>query len=165
MTHLKIKNKKASGFTLIELMIVVAIVGILSSIAYPSYTKYVQKSKRTEAMVALMQAAQLQEKFFSQNLRYAPSQSVLGVSATTENGFYAITITGRKSGSTTDGSCDNTTANACISYTLKATALASQLQDTDCREFTLKNTGEKKSKGVDSSGTLNSANNASGTCW
>ncbi|HEC04693.1 MAG TPA: type IV pilin protein [Thiothrix sp.] len=162
MTHLKIKNKKASGFTLIELMIVVAIVGILSSIAYPSYTKYVQKSKRTEAMVALMQAAQQQEKFFSQNLRYAPSATALGVNTSTENGLYTISITGKKSDGTT---CDNTTANACISFTLKATALASQLHDTDCREFTLKNTGEKKSKGVDSSGTLNSANNASGTCW
>ncbi len=155
MIRQPIFRKKAAGFTLIELMIAVAIVGILASIAIPSYTSYVQRSKRTEAMVALMQVAQMQEKFYSQNLRYADSRATLGVSANTENDLYAITIAGTKSGG---GVCTNTVDNACITYTATATAksTASQYQDTDCRAFTLTNTGLKAS--TDSGG------NAS-ACW
>lgn len=53
------------GFTLMELMITVAIVGILGAIAFPSYTAYVQRGWRTEAKSSLMQAAQAQERQFT----------------------------------------------------------------------------------------------------
>ena len=55
-------NKYMRGFTLVELMIVVAIVGILSAIAYPSYEQYVVRSKRSDAMAALNLAAQAMER-------------------------------------------------------------------------------------------------------
>ena len=154
------KYKKTSGFTLIELMVVVAIVGILASIAYPTYTQHVQKTKRTDAMVALLQVAQLQEKFFSQNLRYADSQSTLSANATTENDLYDISICGATSADPTNcGSCDNTAANACISYTATATVRASgsQIHDTNCKTFSLTNVGVKSS--------TDSSDAASSGCW
>jgi type IV pilus assembly protein PilE len=55
------------GFTLIELMIVVAIVAILASVAYPSYLESVRKSRRAEARAQLMETAQYMERFYSQN--------------------------------------------------------------------------------------------------
>jgi len=61
------KNK---GFTLIELMIVVAIVGILAAVAYPSYQRYVQDSRRSDARANLLQLAQFMERYYTANGRY-----------------------------------------------------------------------------------------------
>lgn len=58
------------GFTLIELMIVVVIIGIIASIAYPSYTRYVQKSVRTDAHAGLMQAASELERCYTRTYSY-----------------------------------------------------------------------------------------------
>lgn len=144
----------SQGFTLIELMIAVTIVGILAGIAYPNYTSSVQKSKRTEAMVALMQAAQKQEKYFSQNLKYAYNATTLGISTSTEHDLYTLSVAGTKSGG---GACDAT--NACVSFTITATAKSagSQYKDEACRVFTLQNTGAKASKDKDGA--------ASTVCW
>ncbi|WP_276322404.1 type IV pilin protein [Vreelandella neptunia] len=59
------------GFTLIELMIVVVIIGIIASIAYPSYTRYVQKSVRTDAHAGLMQAASELERCYTRSYTYS----------------------------------------------------------------------------------------------
>lgn len=148
-------------------MIVVAIVGILASIAYPNYTRYVQKSKRTDAMVALMQAAQQQEKYFSQNLKYAHDEETLygladGTAVESENDLYTITVSGTKSGG---GVCTNAdAANSCITYTVKAVAKSgeSQTHDQTCREFTVTNTGVKDSGSWSGSAVVD---NADGVCW
>ena len=59
------------GFTLIELMITVVIIGILAAIAYPSYQNYTKQTRRSDAQIALTQAANQQEKFFTECNHYA----------------------------------------------------------------------------------------------
>ncbi|NRA84826.1 MAG: type IV pilin protein [Gammaproteobacteria bacterium] len=62
--------KKSNGFTLIELMIVVAILGILTTIAYPSYRDYILKSERAVAQVSLVSLSHSMERFYSENNTY-----------------------------------------------------------------------------------------------
>ena len=62
---------RKAGFTLIELMIVVAILGLIAAFAYPSYEDYVVRTKRSEAMAALLNAAQAMERYRVSNYSYA----------------------------------------------------------------------------------------------
>lgn len=74
-------RRSSHGFTLIELMIVVAVVGLLTTIALPSYQKYVQKSRRTDAKNAVLDLASREEWFFSVNNAYTNSAPALGYGA------------------------------------------------------------------------------------
>jgi type IV pilus assembly protein PilE len=76
------KKCAANGFTLMEMMITVAIIGILAAIGYPSYIKYVTETRRSDATINLTRIASLQEKFFTECGRYADT---LGVSGTPRN--------------------------------------------------------------------------------
>ena len=69
----------ARGFTLIELMITVAIVAILAAVAYPSYREYVARSNRTEAQAILMEASQYMERFYAENYKYNTNTASVAV--------------------------------------------------------------------------------------
>lgn len=148
------KNKNTQkGFTLIELMIVVAILGILSAIALPSYSRYIEKSRRTDAKVELLRVAQLQESYFAQNLSYANSIAQLKLSPSTDpkapagsvlsqDGYYNIWVF---SATGAAANCSPGTANTCTSYVLRAAPVATQAQvgDTVCTGFGIDNVTRK----------------------
>lgn len=88
-------RRKMQGITLMELMIVVLIMGILASVAYPNYREFAARAKRNEAKTALLMAATNQEKFYLQNQQFSTDLVPLGFNAspfTTETGSYVITV-------------------------------------------------------------------------
>ena len=107
-----------AGFTLIELMIVVALVGVLASVAYPSYREYVNKSRRAEARVALMETLQQQERYMSQHNTYLafsenPAQDT-GVPFRRYSGESASSAAFRIGAESATGACAGQTIANCV---------------------------------------------------
>lgn len=129
--------------TLIELMVAVAIVGILAAIAYPSYQAYVIRSNRTDATRALTVDAQALERCYSQNFTYLGCPTVTTTAISSPNGYYSVTIPAA--------------TLAASSYVITATPAAGSVQNKD---------GQCTSFSLDSSGTQTSTGTASAqTCW
>lgn len=129
---------------MIEVLIVIAIVGIVAAIAVPNYTSYITNANRTDAMNFLSEVAGEQQRFFSENNTYAEVMSELGYGtedhANSPEGHYTVSI-------------NRTSATR---YVLSATPVTGgrQQDDDQCMTFTLDSTGAKGNTG----GT-------NGNCW
>ncbi|MGG6461717.1 type IV pilin protein [Solilutibacter silvestris] len=132
MNRQKLKN---SGFTLIELMIVVAVIAILAGIAYPSYIEHIKKTRRSAAAACLLERAQFMERFYTTNMGYNKDSSGAAV---------AIPSTACKSdlapyydfGTVTPDTFATTT------YTLNATPQGAQASDA-CGTLSINQNGTK----------------------
>lgn len=129
------------GFTLMELMITVAVVALLAAVAYPTYQNSVLKSRRTEAKAALTDVAQRLERYYTENNRYSGAMfctaavdagctdatRIYGVSS--ENGFYSLGFL-------------TATPPTAATFTIVATPQGAQASDA-CGSFTLTQTGQR----------------------
>ncbi len=115
--------KKSEGFTLIELMITIAIIGILAMIAVPNYQQFMREGRRADGQSTLLDIAARQEKYFMENHLYTANISDLGVGTSetllTKGNYYSIAAT---CGLVPDGGCQQ-------GYVLTATAQNGQQED------------------------------------
>jgi type IV pilus assembly protein PilE len=120
----------AAGFTLVELLVTIAIVAILSALAYPSYSSYIIKARRGEATRELLDLAAAMERYYANNgSSYAGASAARLTGAThTEHGYYRLAVA---------------LSNANQGYTLTASAAGAQAGDSHCPGFTLTSSGVK----------------------
>lgn len=127
---------RVKGFTLIEVMIAVVVIGILAAIAYPSFTEQMRKARRADAKTALLTAAQTLERFYTENNTYVGATAG-GAGSTIPNW------------APTDRPFANRTYDVAISaltantFTVQATRAGVQVSDLNCGDYTLTNTGMK----------------------
>jgi len=84
-------NKTTAGFTLIEVMVTLAIISILAAIAVPSYTEYVKKSRRADAKAGLLNVQMAQEKYRANHISYG-TLAQIGVPTTSPDGNYTLSV-------------------------------------------------------------------------
>lgn len=128
------------GFSLMELMIAMAVVAILAAIAYPSYQRQLARGARADAHTALAAVANRQEQYFYDHRSYTTSTSDLGFAAsyTTEGGHYLITLAAPDGGSLNTG------------FVATATAQGVQAsRDADCLTLTINAQGDRGGTSTD----------------
>jgi type IV pilus assembly protein PilE len=137
---LQSRRGSQNGFTLIELMIAVAIIGILMRLAYPAYNNSVKKARRADAKTALLDLAQREERWLATANIYSTSAPELGYAAGT-------TVTAAAPMSVVTGSAAfyqvSVSMPTSTSFLLTAARISTspQIKDTQCGDFTLTNTG------------------------
>jgi type IV pilus assembly protein PilE len=148
---------RAAGFTLIELMVTLAIATVLLTIAVPSYQTQVRKSRRTDARTALLDLATREERYYAVNNSYSQAAPDLAYADSVNGtntgqirnfnigaGYYTVTVTAPAGA-------------APATFTIQATATGTQLKDKQCAMFTIDYKGNQTSADANAAPTTG--------CW
>jgi type IV pilus assembly protein PilE len=153
MTSFTALRHEARGFTLVELLIAVVVVGILAAVAFPSFMDSIRKGRRSDAMQALNTVQQAQERYRSDNAVFASTLAALPgpPSATSPNGYYTIALSGADS----------------TGYTVTASAVTgkSQAADGDCAQLRVRVWRGNLYYSSDTVGGSTFTEGASNRCW
>lgn len=135
--------RKLRGVTMIELMIVIVIIGLMATIAYPQYREFAARAKRVEAKAALLQIAIEQERFYLSNNSFTNDMTNLGFSASTgfitDSESYSVSITAADASDFTAVATYRFTdseKDKCLTFTLDGDGAKSSTPDTDCWDRT-----------------------------
>jgi len=140
-----------------ELLVAITILGILASVAYPSYTEQVRKSRRADAKIALLELSQRQENFYVDNNKYSGSLSeLLGSSSGAVGGFEITGDSALSKDKYYKISVEEATARSFIMYAEPADT-SPQKSDTACMRMTINSAGQKTA--------LNSSSDEGSNCW
>jgi len=127
------------GFTIIEVLVVVAILGILAAIAVPQYTKYVTNARRADGKSALVAAAQAMERYYTNNYSYIGAtignSSTDHIPTTSDSGYYTLSFP----------QAANATNPSATAFTIQAVAdpNGKQAGDSACSPMTINHLGQK----------------------
>lgn len=133
----------SGGFTLVELLVVMVVIGILASIAIPSYRQHVMKVKRADAQTLMSSLAQSLERCYTRNNNYsdqgaANPECIFAASRDTLDATYTVTLVRSAEGAIPDQH-----------FTITATPIGAQVNDTRCGTFTLDDAGVQHASGTD----------------
>ncbi|OOG55239.1 hypothetical protein B0E47_10685 [Rhodanobacter sp. B05] len=139
---------RSHGFTLLELMIVLAIIALLAAIAIPAYGRYAYRAHRVDGQELLLRIANAQERFYSTNNSYGALGGLgYGDPAISEKGYYQVTV-----------AVDVPASSGSQTFTATATPVGAQANDV-CGPLTITNAGVK------TPGPASASSNSNGSCW
>lgn len=151
MSRPPLQSPPHRGFTLVEMLITLAVLAILAALAWPTYQSAVQKGRRADGMAALAQLMQRQERWRSEHTSYQATLATLGMNSTSPDGHYTLSVV------------DNSvSANG---YTIRATAKSTSPQNSDAKCAVLQVVVAGGNITYNSLNASNAVNAAPDPCW
>lgn len=140
-----------AGFTMVEIIISVLIIGILAAIAVPSYTSHLRKSRRSDAQIAVLDLASKMDQYYTENNTYSTATlTTIGASASSPQGYYALSIP----------------SPTATTFTVTATIDTAKAQNGDtCKTFTINELGVKGGTNASNTALTTTTSPTLNECW
>jgi type IV pilus assembly protein PilE len=143
-------EESMKGFTLVEVMVVLVIMAVLGAVAYPTYSGYVRKTRRIEGQVALVEAMQQEERYYSQHNRYMPFSSLLPDSQTGRFKWWSGSAAATSGYEIDAYACPGRQLTECVELRARpgTARVDASFSDAECATLTFNSAGEQASSGT-----------------